>query len=174
MENSTKRKLPVPVIDSSAFIAKGAIVIGNVTLEADVSIWYNATVRSSDDPIRIGQGSNVQDNAVIHVDKHYKVDIGKNVTIGHSAVVHGCLVGDNTLIGMGAIILNGASVGKNCIIGAGALVTQGAVIPDNSLVVGCPGKVIRQVSKEDVDASIHNALHYIEEAKLYRLMEENT
>ena len=174
MKNSAKANSPLPTNDPSAFIAKGAVVIGNVTLEADVSIWYNATVRSREDPVYIGKGSNVQDNAVIHVDKHYKVVIGKNVTIGHSAIVHGCLVGDNTLVGMGAIILNGASVGKNCIIGAGALITQGMVVPDCSLVIGCPGKIIRQVSESEIESNIQNALHYVEEAKLYQIMDENT
>ena len=172
MEKQSKTKFPVPVIDSTAFVAKGAVVMGNVTLGADVSIWYNATVRSNEDSIQIGEGSNVQDNAVLHVDRHYKVAIGKQVTIGHSASVHGCQIDDYTLIAMGAIILNGASIGKNCIIGAGALVTQGAVIPDNSLVLGSPGKIIRQVTEEEIKANISNALHYVEEARIYKRMEE--
>lgn len=174
MENSNKINLPVPSIAPSAFIAKGAVVMGNVTLETDVSIWYNATVRSIGDIIHIGEGSNIQDNAVIHVDKNYEVIIGKYVTVGHSAIIHGCKIGDNSLIGMGAIILNGAVIGKNCIIGAGALITQDTVIPDNSLVVGCPGKIIRQVSDEAVADSIQNALHYVEEAAVYKRMEEET
>ncbi len=172
MKKELKEQLPVPVIDPTAFIAKGAVVMGNVTLEADVSIWYNATVRSYEESIQIGEGSNIQDNAVLHVDKHYKVTIGKQVTIGHSAIVHGCQVDDYTLIGMGAVILNGASIGKNCIIGANALVTQGAVIPDNSLVLGSPGKVIRQVTEEEVQENIRNARHYVDEARIFKRMEE--
>ncbi|MGN1314027.1 MAG: gamma carbonic anhydrase family protein [Lachnospiraceae bacterium] len=174
MENPLQPNNFSPVIDPSAFIARGAVVMGNVTLDKHVSIWYNATVRSSQDPIYIGEGSNIQDNAVLHVDKHYKVVLGKQVTVGHSAIVHGCEVDDNTLIGMGAIILNGAKIGKNCIIAAGALITQGAVIPDNSLVIGCPGKIVRQVTREDIESNIQNALHYIDEAKLYKTMEENS
>ncbi|MBQ9989379.1 MAG: gamma carbonic anhydrase family protein [Lachnospiraceae bacterium] len=174
MENPTKIKLPVPTIAPSAFIAKGAVVMGNVTLEADTSIWYNAVVRSIDKSIHIGEGSNIQDNAVVHVDEDHGVSIGKHVTVGHSAIIHGCRIDDNTLIGMGAIILNGATIGKNCIIGAGALVTQDTIIPDNSLVIGRPGKIIRQVSDENVAGSLQNALHYIDEAALYKRMEEET
>lgn len=174
MKNDNLMSLPVPSIHSSAFIAKGAVVMGNVILDTNVSIWYNATIRSSEDPIYIGKCSNIQDNAVLHVDKDYQVVIGEYVTIGHSAIIHGCQIGDNTLIGMGAIILNGAKIGKNCIIGAGALVTQDTVIPDNSLVIGCPGKVVRQVSEKDAQSNVHNALHYVEEAAIYKRMEEET
>ena len=114
---------------SKNYIAEGAVVKGNVQMGEDVSIWYNATVRGDSAEIKIGDRTNVQDNAVIHVDTHYPTTIGNGVTIGHGAIVHGCTVGDNTLIGMGAIVLNGASIGENCIIGAGALVTQNTNIP---------------------------------------------
>ena len=172
MEKQIKEASSTPIIAPTAFIAKGAVVLGNVTLEADVSIWYNATIRSCEDNIRIGEGSNIQDGAVIHVDKNYQVNIGRQVTVGHGAIVHGCRIDDYTLIGMGAIILNGASIGKNCIIGAGALITQGTAIPDNSLVIGSPARVIRQVTDEEIAASIQNALHYIEEARIYKKLEE--
>ncbi|MDD6202080.1 MAG: gamma carbonic anhydrase family protein [Lachnospiraceae bacterium] len=155
----------VPQIAESAFIAKSADVIGNVTIGEDSSVWYHATIRCAHRPIVIGKGTNIQDNAVIHVDKNYAVTIGDYVTVGHSAIVHGCSVGDNTLIGMGAVILNGAKVGKNCIIGAGALITQNVVIPDNSLVIGSPAKVIRRVTEEEVQANLTNAREYIREAK---------
>ena len=155
-----------PIIDTSTFIAEGAIVLGNVTLEKDTSVWYNATVRGDRGSITIGEGSNVQDNVVLHVDKDYDVHIGDFVTIGHGAIVHGATVCDNTVIGMGAIVLNGARIGRNCIIGAGTLITQNKVIPDNSLVIGNPGKVVRQLTEEEIKANLDNAKIYIEEAKV--------
>lgn len=151
--------------DNSPYIAPGAIVLGDVTLGEDVGIWYHATVRGDRAPIVIGNRSNVQDNAVVHVDAKYPVTIGENVTIGHSAVIHGCEIGDNSLIGMGAIVMNGARIGKNCIVGAGALVTQNTVVPDNSLILGNPAKVKRQVTQEEIVASLHNAEVYVEEAR---------
>ena len=157
-----------PNIDPSAFLAKGCAVYGNVTLKSNVSVWYNATIRAMEEPIVIGEGSNVQDNAVVHVDSGYQVNIGSNVTIGHGAIIHGCNIGNNTLIGMGAIILNGASIGNNCIVGAGALVTQNTIIPDNSLVLGSPAKVIRSVKEEEVEKSIANAKLYVEEIAFFK------
>ena len=156
-----------PQIDSTAFIAKGAAVYGNVTIKKEANVWYNATIRSVDDAIVIGEGTNIQDNAVVHTDKGYVVEIGSLVTIGHGAIIHGCSIGDNSLIGMGAIILNGAKIGNNCIVGAGALVTKNTIIPDNSLVLGSPAKVIRQVTPEEIQASIDNAKLYIEERLIY-------
>lgn len=150
------------------FIAPGAIVLGDVTLGEDVGIWYHATVRGDRAPIVIGERSNIQDNAVVHVDADHTVIIGKNVTIGHGAIIHGCEVGDNTLIGMGAIIMNGARIGKNCIVGAGALVTQNARIPDNSLVLGNPAKIKREVTEEEIAANLRNAESYVEEARQMR------
>ena len=157
-----------PKIHSTAFIAKGAAVYGNVTIKKEANVWYNATIRSIDDPIIIGEGTNIQDNAVIHTDKGYHVSIGCLVTIGHGAIIHGCSIGDNTLIGMGAIILNGAKIGNNCIIGAGTLITKNTIIPDNSLVLGSPGKIIRPVTKEEIQGSIDNAKLYIEERLIYQ------
>ena len=152
----------------SAFIAEGAIVLGDVTLGEDCSIWFNATVRADRAAIVIGNRSNIQDNAVLHVENSFPVHIGENVSIGHGAIVHGSTVEDNTLIGMGAIILNGARIGKNCIIGAGALVPQNMVVPDNSLLVGCPGKIMRKVTEEEVQSNLHNAMEYAEEGKSYK------
>lgn len=151
-----------------AYIAEGAIVLGDVTLGEDSSVWFHATVRADREKIVIGTGSNIQDNAVVHVDAGYPVTIGDYVTVGHGAIVHGCEVQSNTLIGMGAIILNGAKIGKNCIIGAGALVTQNAVIPDNSLVVGCPGKVLREVTEAELASSLENAKEYVAESRHMR------
>lgn len=147
------------------FIAPGAVVLGDVHLEKNVGIWYNATVRGDREPIHIGKGSNIQDNCVVHVDAGYPVTIGENVTVGHGAILHGCTVEDNSLIGMGAILLNGCHIGKNCIVAAGALITQGTVIPDNSLVMGNPGKVKRAVTEEEIAANLKNAELYVEEAK---------
>lgn len=157
-----------PKISEKAFVAKNATVIGDVTVEEDANIWFGAAIRGDMDSIYIGKGSNVQDNAVVHVDKGFPVRIGENVTIGHGAIVHGCTVGDNVLVGMGAIILNGAKIGDNCIIGAGATVTQNKEIPANSLLVGCPAKVIREVDGQGAESTRQNALRYIEEGKEYK------
>lgn len=156
-----------PNIDPSAFIAPSADIYGDVSIAENCSIWFHATVRAGVGSVSIGAGTNVQDNCVIHVDKGYSVTVGKNVTIGHSAIVHGCSVGDNTLIGMGAIILNGASVGKNCIVGAGALVTQNMQIPEGSLVYGSPAKIIRSVTEAEITSNLENAAHYVREGQEY-------
>ena len=148
-----------------AHIAPNAVVLGDVELGEGCSIWYNAVVRGDRAPIKIGKGSNVQDNCVVHVESGYSVSIGEGVTIGHGAIVHGCSIGDNSLIGMGAILLNGCKIGKNCMIGAGALITQNTEIPDNSLVIGNPGKVRREVTPEEFESIRENALHYQEEGE---------
>lgn len=146
-------------------IAPGAIVQGDVRLDKEVSIWYHATVRGDRASVTIGRGTNIQDNCVVHVGQGFPVLIGKNVSVGHGAIVHGCCIGDNTLIGMGAILMNGCCIGNNCIIGAGAIVTGGKAIPDNSLVVGNPGRIIREVTEEEIDGNLKNARLYVEEAK---------
>lgn len=161
-----------PNIDSSVFVAKGAVILGDVTVAKDCSIWYNATIRSTEAPIIIGEGSNVQDNAVIHVDFNHSTIIGSYVTIGHGAIIHGCTIEDNTLIGMGAIILNGAKIGKNCIIAAGALIPQNKIIPDNSLVMGSPGKVVRQVTEDEILKNKKNAEEYIKERITYAVLDQ--
>ncbi len=163
-----------PKIHQEAFVAPGAIVYGDVVVEAYGSIWFHATVRGERAGIVIGEGSNIQDNCVVHVDAEHAVEIGKNVTVGHGAVVHGCKIGENTLVGMGAIVLNGAVIGKNCIVGAGALVTQNTVVPDNSLVVGSPAKVMRKVTPQEAVGNLKNAQRYVEEAKEYKAFLENT
>lgn len=141
------------------------IVKGNVILGKDVSVWYNAVIRGDSDAIKIADGTNVQDGCVIHVDKGFPVHIGQRVTIGHGAILHGCTIEDEVLIGMGAIVMNGASIGTHSIIGAGALIPENTQIPANSVVVGCPGKIIKQTTKEQVEMIINNAKQYIEEAK---------
>lgn len=146
------------------FIAPGAVVLGDVTIEENVGIWYNATIRGDRSSIYIGKNTNIQDNCVLHTDSSHSVKIGENVTIGHSAVVHGCTIGDNTMIGMGSIIMNGASVGKNCIIGAGSLITENSLIPDNSVAFGNPAKIRRGITEEELLNNLKNAELYVKEA----------
>ena len=162
----------IPTIDSSVFVAKGAVVLGNITIDKECSIWYNVTIRSTESSITIGKGTNVQDNAVIHVGEHHPTVIGSYITIGHGAIIHGCTIEDNSLIGMGAIILNGAKIGKNCMIAAGTLIPQNKVIPDNSLVMGNPGKIIRQVTEEEILKNRENAEHYIKERITYIALDQ--
>lgn len=154
-----------PKIDKEAIVARGAVVLGDVTMEKDSSVWYNAVVRGDLQPIRIGEGSNVQDNAVLHVDRAFPLTIGKQVTVGHGAILHGCTIEDQTLIGMGAIVLNGAVIGRGSIVAAGALVPQNAVIPAGSLVMGSPAKFRREVTAKELQANIQNAENYIRESK---------
>ncbi len=158
----------IPMIGKDVFIAPGAMVVGDVTLGDGVGIWYQSTVRGDDASISIGNNSNIQDNAVLHVDTGIPLQIGEGTSVGHGAILHGCTIGDNTLIGMGAIVLNGARIGNNCIIGAGSLVTQNKDIPDGSLVVGSPGKVVRQVTEEELEANRRNARKYLEDAKAHQ------
>ncbi len=157
-----------PAVRSSCFVAENATLIGDVTLLEDASVWYGAVVRGDADTILIGRGSNVQDCAVLHTDKGFSLTLGENVTVGHSAVVHGAQVGDNVMIGMHATLLNGCVIGSNSIIGAGALVREGQIIPENSLVVGMPAKVLREVSEEQKADILWNARHYVELAKKHK------
>ena len=147
--------------------ASNASIVGDVTIEKNTSIWFNTTLRGDLENIYVGEGSNIQDGSVLHTDPGYPLKIGKDVTIGHLVMLHGCTIGDNSLIGIGAIILNGAKIGKNCIIGANALVTENKEIPDNSLVIGSPGKIARQVTNEEVKSITQNAIHYQENWKKY-------
>ena len=149
------------------WVAPNATVIGDVTLEKNTSIWFSVTLRGDVENIYVGEGSNVQDGSVLHTDPGYPLKIGKDVTIGHLVMLHGCSIEDNSLIGIGAVILNGAKIGKNCIIGANALVTENKVIPDNSLVVGSPGKIVRQVSDKEAKLITENAIHYQDNWKKY-------
>ena len=149
------------------WVAPNAVVIGDVTLEKNTSIWFNATLRGDIENIRIGEGSNVQDGSVLHTDPDYPLKVGKDVTVGHLVMLHGCIVDDNSLIGIGATILNNAKIGKNCIIGANTLITENKEIPDNSLVVGSPGKIIRQVTEKEVKSIKDNAVRYQNNWKKY-------
>lgn len=157
-----------PEIAPDAWVAPDANVIGRVVLSAGVSVWFGATLRGDNEPITVGQGSNVQENCVFHTDMGFPLTIGRDCTIGHKAMLHGCTIGDQTLIGMGATVLNGARIGRNCLIGAGALVTEGKDIPDGSLVVGAPGKVVRQLDAAAIAGLAASARHYRERAALFR------
>lgn len=149
-------------IASTARIARGAILVGNVTLGEQSSVWYNAVVRADNEPITIGARSNIQDCCVLHVDEGNPIQIGDGVTVGHGAILHGCTIGDNSLIGMGAVVLNGARIGKNCIIGAAALVTQGMEVPDSSMVLGVPAKVRRPLTEEEIEGNRRAAAEYVD------------
>ena len=137
----------VPQIAASAWVAPDANLIGKIVVEEEASIWFGATLRGDNEEIRVGRGSNVQENCVLHTDMGFPLVIGPDCTIGHKAMLHGCIIGEGSLIGMGATILNGAKIGKGCLIGAGALITEGKEIPDGSLVMGAPGKVVRQLDE---------------------------
>ncbi len=149
-----------PVLDPSAFVAAGARVIGGVVLGEGSSVWYNAVLRADGDTITVGAGSNLQDNVSVHVDSGRPVLIGENVSVGHNAVVHGCTVGDGSLIGMGAVVLSGAVIGEGCLIAGGAVVLEGAVIPPGSLVAGVPAKVRRELTADERAGILGNALAY--------------
>jgi carbonic anhydrase/acetyltransferase-like protein (isoleucine patch superfamily) len=149
------------------FIAPNAAVIGSVILENNVSIWFNAVLRGDIEPIHIGENSNVQDGVVCHTDRGAPLVVGRDVTVGHKAVLHGCTVGDGCLIGINSVVLSRAVIGKNCLIGANALVTEGEIIPDNSLVVGSPGRVIRALRDEEIAAMRENVAHYVENLHHY-------
>ena len=154
--------------NSDYWVAPDANVIGKVRLMAGASVWFGATLRGDNEWINIGSGSNVQENSVLHTDIGYPLSIGRNCTIGHKATLHGCTIGDQSLIGMGAIVLNGAHIGRNCLIGAGALITEGKVIPDGSLVMGAPGKVVRQLDAAAIQGLKASALHYQDNMRYFR------
>lgn len=157
----------VSKIGSEHFVAENATVIGNVELHDKSSIWFNVVIRGDNDPIIIGEGSNIQDGAVLHTDPGFTLSLGANVTVGHMAMLHGCEVGDGSLIGIGAVVLNGAKIGKGCLIGANALVPEGMEIPDNSLVVGSPAKIKRTLSEKQVAGLLQNAEHYVENMRRF-------
>ncbi len=158
----------VPSVAFDAFVADGAMLVGAVTLDQGASVWFNAVLRADSEPIRIGRFTNVQDNATLHVDPGFPCTVGEYVTIGHGAIVHACVVEDNVLIGMHATILTGATVGHDSIVGANALVTENARIPPGSLVLGVPGKVVRSLRPDEIEAIRRSAESYVHRAQLYR------
>ena len=154
-----------PDIHPSAFVAPGAVVRGDVHLAENSSVFYNAVLRGDRAPIFIGAGTNIQDGCVVHVEYDLPAVVGRDVTVGHGAILHGCTIGDNSLIGMGAVVLNGAQIGKNCIIGASALVTQGMQVPDGSMLLGVPAKVRRPLTEEEIESNRRAAEEYIHSMK---------
>jgi carbonic anhydrase/acetyltransferase-like protein (isoleucine patch superfamily) len=157
-----------PVFKGDYFVADNAAVIGSVVMEANASVWWNVTIRADNDLITLGENVNVQDGSVVHTDGGIQVLLEKNVSIGHLVMLHGCTIGENSLVGIGAIILNKAVVGRNCLIGAGALVPEGKSIPDGSLVLGVPGKVMRSLTPGEIAMNTWIAAHYVERAAHYR------
>lgn len=157
-----------PEIAGDCWVAPDANLIGRVVLEPGASVWFGSTLRGDNEEIRVGAGSNVQENCVFHTDPGYALRIGANCTIGHKAMLHGCVIGDGSLIGMGATVLNGARIGKGCLIGAGALVTEGKDIPDFSLVMGTPGKVVRVLDEAAQAGLLKSAEHYRQNMRRFR------
>ena len=156
-----------PSLSGSHWIAPNATVIGDVRLGAHVSIWWNAVLRGDNDPISIGDGSNIQDGSVLHTDEGVPMNIGQHVTVGHLVMLHGCTVGDNSLIGIGSVVLNRAVIGKNSIVGANTLIPEGKVYPDGVLIVGSPGKVVRELTPEQITGLTRSAEHYVDNARRY-------
>lgn len=157
-----------PAIDPAAWVAPNATVIGDVRLAAGASIWFNATLRGDNDPISIGENSNIQDGSVLHTDEGIPMQIGRNVTVGHLVMLHGCTIGDGSLIGIGSVILNRAVIGRQSIVGANTLIPEGKVFPDRVLIVGSPGKVVRELTEEEVARLEKSAAHYVGNARRYR------
>ena len=157
-----------PQIAESAWVADSAQVMGEVHVAADASVWFGTVVRGDTSSITIGEGSNVQDASVLHADLGMPLVIGRHVTVGHQVMLHGCTIGDESLIGIGAIVLNGAKIGKNCLVGAGALVTEGKEFPDGSMIIGSPARVVKQLTPEQIQGLRQSAQHYIDNARRFR------
>lgn len=157
-----------PQLHESSFVADSADLIGQVVLHEHASVWFNCVLRADNEPIVVGKNSNVQDGSVLHVDPGYALHIGQNVTVGHKVMLHGCEIGDGTLIGINAVVLNGAKIGKGCIIGANALVTENMQIPDGSMVLGSPGKVVKQLDDKSAQMLRQGAQHYVDNGKRYK------
>ncbi len=156
-----------PIIDKSCYISESVDIIGEVVIEKNVNIWFGTRIRGDMNKIHIGENSNIQENSVVHVDSHCETNIGKNVTIGHGAIIHGCIISENVLVGMGSIILNGAKIGKNTIIGAGSLVPQGKEYEEGVLILGSPAKVIRKLTEDEIKSIEKSANNYVELSKKY-------
>jgi carbonic anhydrase/acetyltransferase-like protein (isoleucine patch superfamily) len=157
-----------PRIADSAWVADSAQVMGNVTLADDASIWFGAVVRGDTETIRVGRRTNIQDLSVLHADVGMPLSIGDDVTVGHKVMLHGCTIGDGSLIGIGAVVLNGARIGKGCLVGAGSLVTEGKEFPDGSMIMGTPAKVVRQLTPEQLQGLLQSAEHYVSNARRFR------
>ena len=157
-----------PQIHPTAFVADSAQVIGRVSLAEDSSVWFGTVIRGDTEAITVGPGSNIQDASVLHADHGFPLTIGANVTVGHQVMLHGCTIGDESLIGIGAVVLNGAHIGKHCLVGAGSLVTEGKTFPDGSMILGSPAKVVRQLTPEQIEGLRASARGYIANARRFR------
>jgi carbonic anhydrase/acetyltransferase-like protein (isoleucine patch superfamily) len=157
-----------PTLHPSAWVADTAQVIGNVHMAAGSSVWFGAVLRGDNEPITLGARSNVQDSSVLHTDPGFPLTLGEDVTVGHQVMLHGCTVGDGSLIGIQAVVLNGAKIGKNCLVGAGAIVTEGKEFPDNSLILGAPAKWVKDISADQIARLKAAAEHYVDNARRYR------
>ncbi len=163
----------VPQLAADAWVADSASVIGRVRLEAGASVWYGAVLRGDNEWITIGAGSNVQDGAVLHTDMGSSLTLGADVTIGHQVMLHGCSIGDGSLVGIQAVVLNGAKIGRNCLVGAGSVVTEGKEFPDNMLILGSPARAVRELTPEQAARMRHGAAHYVHNAQRHaRLMKK--
>ncbi len=157
----------IPDLHDTAWVAGSAQVIGNVTLAEGSSVWFGVVIRGDSEAITIGVGSNIQDGSVLHADEGVPLVIGENVTIGHQVMLHGCTIGDGSLIGIQAVVLNGAKIGKNCLVGAGSLVTEGKEFPDGSMILGSPAKAVRQLSPEQIEGLKNAGRHYVKNARRF-------
>lgn len=157
-----------PDIHASAWVADSAEVIGNVKLGEDASVWFGTVIRGDTETITVGKGTNIQDNSVLHADVGQPLVIGDNVTVGHQVMLHGCTVGDGSLIGIQAVVLNGAKIGRHCLVGAGSLVTEGKEFPDGSMIIGSPAKAVRQLSPEQIEGLKMSAQHYMDNSRRYK------
>ena len=157
-----------PEVAASAWVADSAEVMGNVQLAEDASIWFGAVLRSDCESITIGEGSNIQDASVLHADLGQPLVVGRHVTVGHQVMLHGCTIGDESLIGIGAVVLNGAKIGRNCLVGAGALITEGKEFPDGSMIIGSPAKAVRQLTPEQIEGLRRSAQHYVDNARRFK------
>lgn len=157
-----------PRIADSAWVADSAQVVGDVVLADDASVWFGAVIRGDSDSIRIGQRTNIQDASVLHADAGMPLTLGDDVTVGHQVMLHGCTIGDGSLIGIGSVVLNGARIGKGCLVGAGSLVTEGKEFPDGSMIMGSPAKLVRQLTPEQLEGLRQSARHYVENARRFR------
>lgn len=157
-----------PQVAASAWVADNAQVIGNVVLGEDSSVWFGVTVRGDTETITIGRGSNIQDGSVLHADVGLPLTVGENVTVGHQVMLHGCTIGDGSLIGIGAVVLNGAKIGKHCLVGAGSLVTEGKDFPDGSMILGSPARVVKALTPEQIEGLRMGAKHYTDNAARFR------
>ncbi|MDR2155533.1 MAG: gamma carbonic anhydrase family protein [Burkholderiaceae bacterium] len=160
----------LPQVHASAWVADSAEVIGNVSIDADASVWFGCVLRGDTESMTIGAGSNIQDLSVLHADFGLPLTVGRDVTVGHKVMLHGCTIGDQSLIGIGAVVLNGARIGRNCLVGAGALVTEGKEFPDGSMIVGAPARAVRQLSPEQIEGLRASARHYVDNARRFRVL----